>query len=132
MSLKQSYKTPVQKDLMRIILSRTYELLKLYIILCIFKANNKTNNKVEAVHNFFFISVEHHRQQSRIGADYEVENTLVWDEMVTKRGPAKSSYIACSSSRNQSIEHLVCNLIYFDVLLPCSILSFMVSSRAVS
>ena len=35
-SLKQQYKTPVKKDLMRIILFRTYELLKLYIILCIF------------------------------------------------------------------------------------------------
>ena len=35
-SLKQSYKIPVKKDLMRIILSTTYEHLKLHIILYIF------------------------------------------------------------------------------------------------
>ena len=35
-SLNQSYKTAVQKDLMRVILFRTYEHLKLYIILYIF------------------------------------------------------------------------------------------------
>ena len=35
-SLKQSYKTPIKKDFMRIIFFRTYEGLKLYIILCIF------------------------------------------------------------------------------------------------
>ena len=33
---KQSHKTPVKNDLMRIILLRTYEHLKLYIILYIF------------------------------------------------------------------------------------------------
>ena len=36
MSLKQSYKTPVKKNLMTIILFKTYEHLKLFIILCIF------------------------------------------------------------------------------------------------
>ena len=36
MSLKQSYQTPIKKDLMKIILFRTYEHLKLYIILSIF------------------------------------------------------------------------------------------------
>ena len=35
-SLKQSYKTPVKKDLRRIILFKIYERFKLYIILCIF------------------------------------------------------------------------------------------------
>ena len=35
-SLKQSYKTPVKKDLMRIILFRTYKHLKLSVILYIF------------------------------------------------------------------------------------------------
>ena len=35
-SLKQSYKTHVKKNLMRIILFRTYKHLKLYIILYIF------------------------------------------------------------------------------------------------
>ena len=36
LSLKQSHKTPVKKDLMKIILFRTYEHLKLNIIICIF------------------------------------------------------------------------------------------------
>ena len=36
LSLKQSYKTPVEKDLMRKVLFRTYEHLKLYIILGMF------------------------------------------------------------------------------------------------
>ena len=49
--------------------------------------NCSTNNKAETVHNLFLISVEHHGWPSRIRVDYGVENTLVCDEMVAKRGP---------------------------------------------
>ena len=63
--------------------------------------NCSTNNKAETVHNLFLISVEHHGWPSRIRVDYGVENTLVCDEMVTKRGPVRGSYIAGSSTRNQ-------------------------------
>ena len=51
MSLKQSYKTPVKKDLMGIILLTTYEHLKLYIILCIFHVL-KTFHIYQTTHSF--------------------------------------------------------------------------------
>ena len=56
-SLKQSYKTPVKKDLMRIILFRTYEHLKLYIILYIF----------HVLMIFFIYQTMHSRKQSSRG-----------------------------------------------------------------
>ena len=68
--------------------------------------NCSANNKAETVHNFFLISVEYHGWPSRIRVDYEVENTLVCDEMVAKRGPGRNSYIAGSSTRNQRTERL--------------------------
>ena len=72
--------------------------------------NCSTNNKAETVHNLFLISVEHHVWPSRIRVDYGVENTLVCDEMVTKRGPGRGSYVAGSSTRNERIERLWCDV----------------------
>ena len=68
--------------------------------------NFSTNNKAETVHNLFLISAEHHGWPSHIRVDYGVENTLVCDKMVAKRGPGRGSYTAGSSTRNQRIERL--------------------------
>ena len=57
---------------------------------------------------------------SRIRVDYGVENVLVCDEMVLRRGDGRGSFIAGPSTRNQRIERLwrdvyrcVCHFFYY-------------------
>ena len=46
------------------------------------------------------------RWPSRIRVDYGVENVLVYDAMIQKRGEGRSSFIAGPSTRNQRIKKL--------------------------
>ena len=70
------------------------------------KAN--TNNLAETVLCLFLnaIAFEGGLWPSRIRVDYGVENVMVCDAMIEKRGPGRGSYIAGSSTRNQRIERL--------------------------
>ena len=81
-----------------------------------------TNNLAETVRNLFLTAVDQNYGlwPSRIRVDYGVENVLVCDEMVAKRGEGRGSYIAGSSTSNQRIERLwrdvfrcVCSFFYY-------------------
>ena len=67
-----------------------------------------TNNLARTVLNLFLnaIAVEGGFWPSRIRVDYGVENVMVCDAMIEKRGAGRGSYIAGSSTRNQRIERL--------------------------
>jgi len=67
-----------------------------------------SNNLAETVRTLFLESIEENNNlwPSRIRVDYGVENVLVCDEMVSRHGPDRNSFIAGSSTRNQRIERL--------------------------
>lgn len=67
-----------------------------------------SNNLAETVRTLFLDSIRDNSNfwPSRIRVDHGVENVLVCDEMVAKRGPNRNSFIAGPSTRNQRIERL--------------------------
>ena len=78
-SLKQSYKTPVKKDLMRIILFRTYKHLKLSVILYIFhvliifliyQTVRSLPSKIESLCSEFCKWFQHNKEDKAVSSFY--------------------------------------------------------------
>ena len=65
-----------------------------------------TNNLAETVLELFLSSINDNwgLWPSRIRVDYGVENVLICESMIAKRGHGRGNFIAGSSTRNQRIE----------------------------
>ena len=68
--------------------------------------NCSTNNKKDTALDLFEQAVLEMGTPSRIRTDEGGENLLIWDLMMSLRGPYKGSFIAASSLHNQRIEQL--------------------------
>ena len=71
-----------------------------------------TNNLAEVVLELFKNAIREHGElwPSRIRVDYGVENLLICDEMAAHWGEGRRSFIAGSSTSNQPIERLWCDI----------------------
>lgn len=63
-----------------------------------------TNNRKETVFELFTDAVNSYGLPSRLRTDKGGENTLLWEEMESRRGPNRGSFIAGTSTGNQSTE----------------------------
>ena len=84
--------------------------------------NVSTNNLASTNLALFYHAINENQGlwPSRVRVDYGVENVLICDAMVEKRGEGRGSFIAGSSHRNQRIERLwrdvfrcVCSFFYY-------------------
>ncbi|CAB4030763.1 PREDICTED: uncharacterized protein LOC107332848, partial [Paramuricea clavata] len=77
-------------------------------LICFLKC--ATNNRSETVERLFLQSIEKHSWPSRIRTDHGGENVLVWQQMIAMRGENRGLVLVGSSTRNQRIERLWCDV----------------------
>ena len=68
--------------------------------------HSSTNNQARTVYELFISAVEKHQLPSRVRSDQGIENIMVAQHMLEKRGSERHSMITGSSVHNQRIERL--------------------------